>query len=198
MGIREAMECDLASIQRGGFTCPLAKARSRLNERRGTSATAEFGSNTISEVATPAWRAFLAKFWAPIPWLLEAAITLQIGLGEYVEASVIGCLLLFNATLGFVQEWRATAALAALKKRLAPTALVCRDGAWVRLPAADLVPGDAVRLPLGALVPADATVVSGSIMVDQSMLTGESVPVDAEPGAQVYAGGIVTSAGRRQ
>jgi H+-transporting ATPase len=124
-----------------------AAARQRL---------AEFGSNTISEVATPAWRAFLAKFWAPIPWLLEAAITLQIGLGEYVEASVIGCLLLFNATLGFVQEWRATAALAALKKRLAPTALVCRDGAWVRLPAADLVPGDH-----GRSVDADRRVCSG-------------------------------------
>ena len=114
---------------------------------------------------------FLAKFWAPIPWLLETAIALQIGLGEYVEASVIGGLLLFNATLGFAQEGRATAALAALKRRLAPTALVCRDGAWVRLSAADLVPGDAVRLPLGALVPADATVV---IWIDHGR------PVDAD------------------
>ena len=57
--------------------------------------------------------------------------------------------------------------------------------------AAELVPGDAISLPLGALVPADVTAVSGSVMVDQSMLTGESVPVDAEPGSQVYAGGLV-------
>ena len=91
----------------------------------------------------------------------------------------------------FVQEGRASAALAALKKRLAPTALVRRDGEWVRLPASELVPGDAIRLPLGALVPADATIVSGSVMVDQSMLTGESVPVDANPGSQVYAGSLV-------
>ena len=123
--------------------------------------------------------------------MLEAAIVLQIGLGEYVEAAVVAGLLIFNATLGFLQEGRAGAALAALKKRLAPTALVCRDGEWLRLAASELVPGDAIRLPLGALVPADARIVSGSVMVDQSMLTGESVPVDAEAGGQVYAGSLV-------
>jgi H+-transporting ATPase len=151
----------------------------------------EIGPNTVAEKATPRWRIFLTKFWGPIPWMLEAAILLQLGLGEYVEAVVISGLLLFNATLGFVQEGRAGAALAALKKRLAPTALVRRDGEWVRLPASDLVPDDAIRLSLGALVPADATIASGSVMVDQSMLTGESVPVDAVPGSLVYAGSLV-------
>lgn len=152
---------------------------------------AQFGPNAVVEEALPAWRGFLAKFWGPIPWMLEAAIILQLGLGEHIEAAVIGGLLLFNAGLGFIQEGRAGAALAALKKRLAPTALVRRDGAWVRLPASDVVPGDAIRLPLGALVPADARISSGSVMVDQSMLTGESVPVDANPGGQVYAGSLV-------
>jgi len=151
----------------------------------------EFGANTITEQVAPAWRTYLAKFWSPIPWLLEAAILLQLGLGQYVEAGVVGGLLIFNATLGFIQEGRASAALAAIKKRLAPTALVRRDGEWVRLPALELVPGDAISLALGALVPADARVVSGSVMVDQSMLTGESVPVDANPGGQVYAGSLV-------
>jgi len=66
---------------------------------------------------------------------------------------VVGGLLLFNATLGVVQQGRAGAALAALKKRLAPIALVLRDGEWTRRPAEELVPGDAVRLPLGAVVP---------------------------------------------
>jgi H+-transporting ATPase len=151
----------------------------------------EFGPNTVSEEVSPRWRKFLAKFWAPIPWMLEAAIVLQIALGAYVEAAVIGGLLLFNATLGFIQEGRAGGALAALKKRLAPTALVCRNGEWAHIPASKLVPGDAIRLPLGALVPADATLVSGSVMVDQSMLTGESLPVDASPGSQVYTGSLV-------
>lgn len=159
-----------------------AEARRRLDE---------LGPNTVTHKVPPRWRVFLAKFWAPIPWMLEAAIVLQIALGAYVEAAVIAGLLLFNATLGFFQEGRASAALAALKQRLAPTALARRDGAWVWLPASNLVPGDAVRLPLGALVPADATIVSGSVMVDQSMLTGESLPVDAAPGSQVYAGSLV-------
>jgi H+-transporting ATPase len=151
----------------------------------------EIGPNTVSEEAPPRWRRFLAKFSAPIAWMLEAAIVLQIGLGAYVEAAVIGGLLLFNATLGFIQEGRAGTVLAALRMRLAPTALVRRDGEWVKLPAAELVPGDVVSLALGALVPADAHIVSGSIMVDQSMLTGESVPVDANSGDTVYAGALV-------
>ena len=152
---------------------------------------AEFGPNAVSEAAPPRWRSYLAKFWSPIPWLLEAALVVEIGLGKYVEAAVIAGLLLFNATLGLIQEGRAGAALAALKKRLAPTALARRNGEWVKLPASELVPGDAIRLPLGALVPADARIVSGSVMVDQSMLTGESVPVDANSGDAVYAGALV-------
>jgi H+-transporting ATPase len=154
--------------------------------RRGT-----FGTNTVLEAVPSAWHRFFAKFWGPIPWMLEAALVLQLGLRQYVEAPMVGALLLFNATLGFIQEGRAGAALAALKKRLAPTALVRRDGEWIRLAASELVPGDAVKLSLGALVPADATIASGSVMIDQSMLTGESVPVDADPGSPVYAGALV-------
>ena len=151
----------------------------------------QFGPNVVAEQAPAYWLSLVAKFWGPVPWMLEAAIALQIGLGEYVEAAVIGGLLLFNGTLGFLQEGRASVALDALKKRLAPTALICRDGNWVRRPAAELVPGDAIRLPLGALVPADARIVTGSLLVDQSMLTGESVPVDVNPADQVYAGALV-------
>jgi H+-transporting ATPase len=168
------------SDQGSGLTAAQASAR-----------LAQFGPNAVAEETPPAWRTFLAKFWAPVPWLLEAAILLQVGLGAYVEAAVIGGLLVFNASLGFVQEGRATAALAALKKRLAPTALVLRDGVWARRPASELVPGDTIRLPLGAIVAADARIVSGSVLVDQSMLTGESVPVDADPDSPVYAGALV-------
>ena len=159
-----------------------AEARRRLNE---------IGPNAVSEDVAPRWKVFVAKFWGPIPWMLEAALALQIGLGAYVEGAMIGALLLFNATLGFIQEGRAGAALAALKNRLTPTALVRRNGEWARLPASELVPGDVVSLSLGAMVPADASIVSGSVIVDQSTLTGESVPVDANPGSRVYAGSIV-------
>jgi H+-transporting ATPase len=152
---------------------------------------AESGPNAVSDRASSPWRTFLAKLWGPIPWMLEAAIVIQLARGRYLESALIGGLLLFNATIGFIQEGRAGAALAALKKRLAPTALARRDGEWVRLPASELVPGDAIRLSLGAVIPADATISSGSVMVDQSMLTGESVPVDADRGSKVYAGAMV-------
>ncbi|MGA8006055.1 MAG: HAD-IC family P-type ATPase, partial [Burkholderiales bacterium] len=159
-----------------------AEARRRLGE---------FGRNAVSEKVAPRCLSFLAKFWGPVPWLLEAAMLLQLWLGAHVEAAVIGALLAFNAILGSIQERRAGAALAALKRRLAPTALVRRDGEWVRIPAAEVVPGDAISLPLGALVPADALLVSGSLLVDQSTLTGESVPVEASPGSTLYAGSMV-------
>lgn len=152
---------------------------------------AVYGPNTVADKTPPPWRIFLGEFWSPIAWMLAVAAFVEIGLGAYVEALVIAALLLFNATLGFIQESRATAALAALKQRLAPTALVLRDGEWVKLPASEIVPGDEVRLPLGTLVPADARIISGAVMVDQSMLTGESVPVDSNPGSTVYAGSLV-------
>src|SRR3974390_1932338 len=159
-----------------------AEARRRL---------VEHGENTVVENVLPRWRIFLAKFSSPVAWMLEAAIVLELWVGQYIEAAVIGALLLFNATLGFIQEGRAGAALAALKKRLAATALVRRDGEWMRIPAAELVPGDTIRLALVTLVPADAMVHSGSALIDQSMLTGESVPADVEPGTKVYASSLV-------
>jgi H+-transporting ATPase len=167
---------------------------------------AKSGPNAMPDTAVPAWRMALAKFWAPVPWMLEAAIILQAALHEYVEAAVIAGLLVFNAALGFFQEGRAQATLAALKSRLALTASVLRDGAWKNIPATELVPGDTVKLSLGGVVAADVKLVAGSILLDQSMLTGESVPIEAGPGLQTYAGalvrrgeatGIVTETGAR-
>jgi H+-transporting ATPase len=123
--------------------------------------------------------------------MLEAAIILQTVLHDYVEAAVIAGLLVFNAALGFFQEGRAQATLAALKSRLALAASVRRDGAWKNILATELVPGDTVKLSLGGVVAADVKLVEGSILLDQSMLTGESVPIEAGPGLQTYAGALV-------
>jgi H+-transporting ATPase len=148
------------------------------------------GLNEMPDTAMRAWHAALAKFWAPVPWMLEAAIILQLALHEYVEAAVVAGLLIFNAALGFIQEGRAQATLAALKSRLALTASVRRDGTWKNLPASELVPGDAVKLSLGAVVAADVELVDGAVLLDQSMLTGESVPTEAGPGLRTMAGHI--------
>jgi H+-transporting ATPase len=136
-------------------------------------------------------RSALEKFWTPVPWMLEAAILLEATLGKYFEAAIIAVLLVFNAALGFFQESRAQATLAALKLRLALNASVRRDGVWIIAPAVGLVSGDIVKLSLGAVVAADVRVVEGSILLDQSMLTGESMPIEAGPGFQTYAGALV-------
>ena len=151
----------------------------------------KFGPNTVPDTALNPLRRALAKFWAPVPWMLEAAIVLEAVLGKYVEAAIIVALLAFNAALGFLQEGRAQATLAALKSRLALNASVRRDGVWAIVPAAGLVPGDAVKLSLGAVVAADMRLTGGGILLDQSMLTGESVPIEAGPGVQTYAGALV-------
>lgn len=149
------------------------------------------GPNTIADVAQHPVRRALQKLWAPVPWMLEAAILLQLGLGDYVQASVVALLLIFNSALGFFQEGRAQATLDALKSRLALVASVHRDGKWTTVPAGMLVPGDLIKLSLGAVVAADVRLIAGSILVDQSMLTGESLPIEAEAGLEIYAGALV-------
>src|SRR6202050_1194598 len=158
------------------------EARSRL---------AKFGPNAMPDTSLHPLRMALEKFWAPVPWMLEAAIVLEIVLGKYIEAAIIAGLLVFNTALGLFQESRAQATLAALKSRLALNASVRRDGSWKTIPAVELVPGDVVKLSLGAVVAADVHLTGGEVLLDQSMLTGESVPIEAGVGIQTYAGALV-------
>ncbi len=151
----------------------------------------KFGPNAIPDTSVHPLRSALRKFWTPVPWMLEAAIVLEVALGKYIEGAIIAALLVFNAGLGFFQESRSQATLAALKSRLALNASVRRNGVWTIVPAVGLVPGDIVKLSLGAVVAADVRLISGSILLDQSMLTGESIPVEAGPGVQGYAGALV-------
>ncbi|MGB9455882.1 MAG: HAD-IC family P-type ATPase [Bryobacteraceae bacterium] len=151
----------------------------------------KFGPNAVPDTALHPLRRALTKFWAPVPWMLEAATVLEVVLGKYVEAGIIAGLLVFNAALGFLQEGRAQATLAALKSRLALNASVRRDNAWATVPATGLVPGDIVKLSLGAVVAADVRLTEGSVLLDQSMLTGESVPIEAGAGFETYAGALV-------
>jgi H+-transporting ATPase len=151
----------------------------------------QFGPNAVPDTALHPLRRALTKLWAPVPWMLEAAIVLELVLGKYVEAAIIAVLLVFNAALGFFQEGRAQATLAALKSRLALNASVRRDNVWATIPAVGLVPGDMVKLSLGAVVAADVRLTEGQILLDQSMLTGESIPIEAGPGLETFAGALV-------
>jgi len=149
------------------------------------------GANAMPDTAGHTLRNVLGKLWAPVPWMLEATIVLQLVLGDYTEAAIIGALLALNAALGAFQEARAQATLEALKSRLALSASVRRDATWSTVPATDLVPGDIIKLSLGGVVAADVRITSGEILLDQSMLTGESVPIEAGVGVEACAGALV-------
>jgi H+-transporting ATPase len=149
------------------------------------------GPNAMPDTSAHPLQNALAKFWAPVPWLLEASIVLEIVLHKYYEAAVIAALLVFNAALAYFQESRAQATLTALKSRLALNASVQRDGAWKTVPAAELACGDLVKLSLGGVVAADVHLTGGSVELDQSMLTGESLPIEAGAGVDTYAGALV-------
>ena len=158
------------------------EARSRL-ERDGPNAIPEPKRNPIL--------AFLAKLWGPVPWLLEAAIVLELALGNYIQAIVIAVLVTLDATLAFHEEGGAEEALELLKQRLSIQARVKRDGLWSEVKATEIVKGDLVHIRQGDLVPADLEVRSGEVAVDQSALTGESLAVTARPGTPAYSGSLV-------
>jgi H+-transporting ATPase len=151
----------------------------------------QFGPNAVVEEKAHPVKDFLKRFWAPIPWLLEGTIIIQLFLHETVEAAVIGGLLILNATISLVQEGRAQKALALLRQQLRVQARVRREGAWMTLPAEDLVPGDMIHLRQGSIVPADVMLEEGALLVDQSALTGESAAVSVQRGKTTYAGSIV-------
>ncbi len=166
-----------------------------LSSTEAESLRAEFGPNAVVEEPIHPLKRFALHFWAPVPWMLEAVIALQLFLGEWLTASMIAALLLFNVLLGAFQESRANAALALLKQRLTLTSRVKRDGAWIDGPAANLVPGDIVQVSLGDVIPGDVLIVDGSLLLDQSMLTGESIPVETGVGKAAFAGGLVRRGG---
>lgn len=152
----------------------------------------QFGPNEVSREERHPLLSFLAKFWAPVPWMLEATIVLEILAHKLDEAVIIGVLLVFNSVLSFVQEGQANRALALLRKQLSVSARALRDGQWRTLPARELVPGDVIHLRLGDLAPADVRLLDGEAEADESELTGESLPVEKLAGARLYAGSRIT------
>lgn len=171
-------------------TSPQPEA-SGLSSQEADALLKQVGPNAVADVAAKPVRRALGKLWAPIPWMLESAILLQLGLGDYPEAGVVTFLLLFNGALAFLQEGRAQATLDALKSRLALVAAVKRDQNWTTVLADTLVVGDIVKLTLGSVVAADVSVITGSVLLDQSMLTGESLPIEAGAGTATFAGALV-------
>ena len=162
-----------------GLTSDEAKAR-----------LAHYGSNEVREAKPHALLTLLRKFWAPVPWMLEATIVLTWLSARYLDAAIIGFLLVFNIIISFLQEGQAEQTLALLRQRLAINARVLRDGQWQQVAARELVPGDVIHIRMGDVIPADTTIHDGALVVDQSPLTGESAPVEKGRGETLYSGAI--------
>ncbi|MEW6002645.1 MAG: HAD-IC family P-type ATPase, partial [Nitrospirota bacterium] len=150
-----------------------------------------FGYNEIIEKKKNPFLEFLLRYWGPMPWLLELAMALSFILRHYFEGIIIFVLLTVNAVIGHMHSLGSQKAVELLKKKLAIKAKVLRDGKWITIDAREIVLGDIIVMKIGDIVPADARITSGELSVDESALTGESLPVEAHQTNIIYSGSVV-------
>ncbi|MFZ0442813.1 MAG: plasma-membrane proton-efflux P-type ATPase, partial [Methanobacterium sp.] len=151
----------------------------------------DYGLNEITEKKINPITKFLKYFWGPMPWLIEVAIILSAIIQHWADLGIISVLLILNAVVGFWQEYKADNAIELLKEKLALRARVIRDGKWQEISANELVPGDIIHISSGDIVPADSKIID-DISIDESSLTGESLPLDKKSSDIAYSGSIVS------
>jgi H+-transporting ATPase len=162
-----------------------------LSESEAGKRVEVFGYNEILEKKKNLLLEFLLRYWGPMPWLLELAMGLSIVLRHYLEGIIIFMLLTVNAVIGHLHSRGSQKAVELLKKKLAIKAKIVRNGKWLIKDSKEIVPGDLIIVGLGDIVPADAVMVSGEISIDQSALTGESLPVEAHRSDILYSSSVV-------
>jgi Ca2+-transporting ATPase len=155
----------------------------------------KYGYNELKETKKKSVVIKFLEQFRDIPVLiLIAALAISALLGETIDAIAIGIIVILNATLGFVQEYRAERALEALKRMAAPKAKVYRDGELVEIDARELVLDDVVAIEAGNVIPADIEIIEGfRVQVDEAPLTGESAPVNKKIGETLFMGCTVTN-----
>jgi H+-transporting ATPase len=189
--ITEAKD-DLKSLPMPKLMTKLGSSLEGLSQAEAQRRLTQYGPNEIEEKKTNPFLKFLTYFWGPIPWMIEGAVILSAVVQHWEDFFIILLLLVSNAVVGFWEEHQAGNAIAALKAKLAIKAQVKRDGKWIAQAARALVPGDVIRIRLGDIVPADARLLAGDpVEVDQSALTGESLPATRKPGEAVFSGSII-------
>ncbi len=191
-GTQPAPEDDLKTLPMAQVQKQLESSPDGLSQAEAVKRLTQYGPNELAEHKTNPLLKFLSYFWGPIPWMIEVAVILSGAVGHWPDFFIILILLLANAVVGYTEERQADNAIDALKDKLATNARVRRDGDWVTPAARDLVPGDVIRLRLGDIVPADARLLDGDeVEVDQSALTGESLPATCKPGDAVFSGSVI-------
>jgi H+-transporting ATPase len=174
------------------------RADERLEADQGLSGRAaavrlqRYGPNAIEEQGRSVLLELLSHFWAPIPWMIEAALALTAATARWADFGIIAALLALNGVVGFWEEHQAANAIAALKERLAKRARARRDGEWQTVPAEQIVPGDLLLVERGDVIPADGRIAAGTADADESVLTGESLPVGKSAGDEVFSGTVVS------
>jgi H+-transporting ATPase len=157
----------------------------------------QYGPNEIPEKQTSTFEMLLKQFTGPMPFMIEVAAVLAGAVEDWEDFAIILCLLIVNATIGFFEESKAQGEVNALRASLKTKAAVKRDGEFVMLESAKIVPGDIFLLKGGMVVPADCEMVEGEeIVVDTSALTGESTPrkvPDRNDNRSLLSGFIVKS-----
>ncbi|KAK8967765.1 Plasma membrane ATPase 4 [Platanthera guangdongensis] len=164
-----------------------------LTAEEGANRLQIFGPNKLEEKKESKLLKFLGFMWNPLSWVMETAAIIAIAARgkdtDWQDFIGILVLLVINSTISFIEENNAGNAAAALMAGLAPKTKVLRGGKWLEEDASILVPGDIISIKLGDIVPADARLLEGDPMkIDQSALTGESLPVTKHPGDEVFSG----------
>lgn len=170
----------------------LSSSTNGLSSSEAKSRLDKFGFNEIPEKKINPYKKFLLYFWGPIPWMIEAAAIISAFISHWGDFWIIVGLLILNGAVGFWQEHKAGNAIALLKQRLALKTRVFRDGKWIEISAKDLVIGDVIRVRLGDIVPADIKLIDGNyLFIDESILTGESLPVEKHVSDLAYSGSVI-------
>ena len=164
-----SMNLPVSEIESKGLT--QAEAKRRL---------AQYGTNepSVAKRTAPVLE-ILILLANPLAIILLLASVISAALGEFINASIIVTMVVFSVALNFIQTYRSQKAVESIRKEVAPTANVLRDGVWIETPRRQVVPGDVIRLAAGDLIPADATLLeTRDLHVQQAALTGESLPVE--------------------
>jgi len=168
---------------------------SGLSTAEATRLLAQVGPNTVAPPRrAPVAIRILRQLTDPLILLLIAAAVITTILGDITDTAVIVLVVVVNTTIGLIQEIRADRAINELNRLAAPVARVRRDGVDMVIPAAEVVPGDLVLLDAGDIVPADLTLHDArQLRLDESALTGESLPVDHVAGDEISSGTVVVA-----
>jgi H+-transporting ATPase len=163
-----------------------------LSSEQAADLLEQYGRNELPEKVKPKWLIFCSLLWQPMPVMIWIAAIIEAAIGSYIDVIVLVIINIGNACLGYYETTKAGDAVAALKASLKPTAICFRDGVWDnQFDARLLVPGDLVELSSGAAVPADCMINNGQVEVDESAMTGESLPVTLHERELAKMGGTI-------